>query len=337
VDGQLAAGARGEQPGGLALGDVGRAGGQHAGCDRGAEHGRADEQVLGAVTEPLEQLAEQLLARGLRGELGGGLGQFGGFGLDRGLAGPRLDGRGDAPGQVVEAEARRQQGVQVLHGARVARGQPPGQVTLRLAKDPQRGQGHGELGGPGAGQRAEMAEHEPVPVGRGQGERGAARDQELAGPAGQQRRQRGIADGPQARLAGQVVVEVVQDDQVGLGRLGRQAGRGGLAADHGDDPLGRQPTHPRRDLGGEGRLTDSAQAVYDHRGRLRLGQVSGPAPPFGGPDRQGGVLGGGGPGRSGVAGGVFGPGRLCVRQALGLSFALSFRRCRGVVRRGLPG
>ena len=67
-------------------------------------------------------------------------------------------------------------------------------------------------------------------------------------------RQRGVADGPQARLAGHVVVEVVQDDQVGLGRLGGQAGRGDLAADHGDDPLGRQPAHPRRDLGRRGSI-----------------------------------------------------------------------------------
>ena len=240
------------------------------------------------------------------------------------------------PARASKPKAGRQQRVQVLHGARVADGQPPGQIALGLAEDPQRGQGHGELGGPGAGKRAEVTEHEPVPVGRGQGERHAAGDQELAGPVGQQRRQRGVADGPQARLAGHVVVEVVQDNHVALGGLGGQAGRRDLSADHGDDPLGRQPAHPRRDLAGEGRLTDSAQAVNDQRGHARLGQVAGPAPPFGGPDRQRGVLGAGRPGRSGVARRVFGPGRLLVRPSLGLSFALSLRR-RGVVRRGRAG
>ena len=141
---------------------VRRAGGQHAGRDRRAEHRGADEQVLGADAEPVEQLAEQLLARRQRDHLGGRLGQLGGFGAGRRPADPGLDRRGDAAGQVVEAEARGQERVQVLHGPRVAGGQPPGQFTLGLADLAERGQGQGEFGGPGAGQRSEVAEHERV-------------------------------------------------------------------------------------------------------------------------------------------------------------------------------
>ena len=311
--GQFTAGAWRQKPGSLAFGDVGRACGQDAGRDRRAEHGRADEQVLGPVAEPVEQLAKQLLPRDQGDDLGGGLGQLGRLGLGRRPAGPGLDRRGDALGQVVEAQARREERVQVLQGARVASGQPPGQVALGFGDEPERGQGQRELGRPGASQRPEVTKHEPVAVSRGHGEGGAAGDQELPGPAGQHGGERGIADGPQARLAGQVVVEVVQDDQVGLGWLAGQAGRGDLAADQGHGPLGGQPAHSRRDLRGEGRLADSAQAVHHDRGHVRAGQVRGPAPSFGGPDRQGGVLGGGGTGGSGVTGGVLGPGWSSVQ------------------------
>ena len=84
VDAQLTAGPWSQQPRGPALGHVRRAGGQHAGRDRRAEHRGSDEQVLGVGAQPVEQLAEQLLARRQRDHLGGRLGQLGGFGAGGG-------------------------------------------------------------------------------------------------------------------------------------------------------------------------------------------------------------------------------------------------------------
>ena len=191
----------------------------------------------------------------------------------------------------------------------MAPGQPPRELALGLGELPKGGQGQSELPGAGAGQRAEAPENEPARAGLGQRERSIAADQELPGPAGQQRGQRRVADRERALLPGQIVAEVIQHDQVRIGRIGRQGGRGRLAAQHGDHPLGLEPAHPRRDLGREGRLADTAHAVQHERGHARPSQLGGPAPPFGRPDGQGGgprrgwALGG-----PGVPGGVRGPG-----------------------------
>ena len=192
----------------------------------------------------------------------------------------------------------------------------PHLVAFGLAEQPDRGQGRGELGRARAGQRPQVPEDEPdrarlLP----QGERVPAGDQQLAHPAAEQGGQVRVADGPPARLTGQVVVEVLQDDEVGLGRAGtliREGRRRHLAAHDGDDPAGLQPPDPRGDLRRERRLADAAHAVDDQAAAAWSAEVGGPAAAFGRTDGQGrpGVLGAGRQlRRPGVASGVPDPDR----------------------------
>ena len=152
VYGKLVAGADHEQPGRLAFGDGTGPGAERLGRHRHPEHRRADQQGPGRGAEPAEQVAEHQVA-GHRGDLlGGCLGELGGFGprhvrpgRDRGL---------DPAGQVLVALAPGQEQVEILHGQRVARGQPPHLVAFGVAEEPDRGQRRGELVGARAGQRA---------------------------------------------------------------------------------------------------------------------------------------------------------------------------------------
>ena len=294
---QLTAGTGGQQACGLALGDVPRPASQDPGRDRRAEDGRADQQGPGPGAQPVKQLAEQLITHGQGDQLRGRPGELGGFGPVGGadpvhLAGPRLNRGRDAAGHLAEALAAGEHRVQVLHGQRVARGQPPRPLAFRFCELAERGERHRELTGAGSGQRPDVLERETPGFSPGQGERPAARDQELPGPAGQQIGQRRVSDTPAARLLRQVVIKVVKNSEpTRLGFAG-QAGGGHLPADRGDRMLRRQMAQPRGDLAGEGRLADAADAVQDESGHLRAGQVPRPAAPLGGPDRQGGPAGG---------------------------------------------
>ena len=59
-----------------------------------------------------------------------------------------------------------------------------------------------------------------------------------------------------------------------------------LAADGHGDSLGLEMAYPRDDLAGQRGLADSAGPVQNQPGQRRAGQVRGPAPPFGGADRD---------------------------------------------------
>ena len=59
-----------------------------------------------------------------------------------------------------------------------------------------------------------------------------------------------------------------------------------LTADDRDDPLGLQMAYPRDDLSGQRGLADSGGPVQNQPGQRRAGQVRGPAPTFGGADRE---------------------------------------------------
>jgi hypothetical protein len=140
------------------------------------------------------------------------------------------------------------QPVQVFHGERMAGRQAPHLVAFGVVEQPERGQRGGQLGSPGAGQRTELTEGE-LAVALAEDERLTAGDQELAGPASQQGGQRRVPDRPPAGRQRQVVIEVVQQDQVGFCGPGGEAGRRDLAFDDVDDAPGLEPAGPRRDLG----------------------------------------------------------------------------------------
>ena len=95
---------RRRQPGGEALGDIGRAGGQDAGIHRRAEHRGPDEQIACASGQAADQLVEQVRTRGFSHCLGVRLEQFSGFGPVGLLSGRGADGRGQPDSQVVERD-----------------------------------------------------------------------------------------------------------------------------------------------------------------------------------------------------------------------------------------
>jgi hypothetical protein len=102
---------------------------------------------------------------------------------------------------------------------RAAGGEAVRVVAFGLAEQPDRGQRRGELGGAGPGQRAQVPDDQASGTRLvGQDERVPAGDQQLAGPGAEQGGQVRVADGPPARRVRQVVVEVLQDDEVGPGR-----------------------------------------------------------------------------------------------------------------------
>ena len=183
VDGQFVSAADGQQARRLALGDGTGPGGQDLSRDRQPEYRRADKQGPRPGAEAVEQLAEHMVAGRAGNQLGGSLGELGGFGPRQGLAGPRPDHRLDRACHIRVALAAGQQPVQVLHGERMAGHQAPDLVAFGVAEQPERGQRGGQLGSPGAGQRTELAEGE-LAVAPAEGERLTAGDQELARPAG---------------------------------------------------------------------------------------------------------------------------------------------------------
>jgi hypothetical protein len=110
----------------------------------------------------------------------------------------------------------------------------------------------------------DLAAEQGQPVGPGQ-----------VGPPRCAYRFRLAAAGGQGRMAAE-----------GGGHAGQHPVGGYLAADDPGDAPGLEVAHPRGDLAGQRGLADPAGPVQHQPGQRRAGQIRGPAPPLGRPDRQ---------------------------------------------------